>query len=99
MVSSKWSQKKWIIKSESKSYYSLRDFSTNLSLFEKECRIVLSVHIFMSSSFSGKYAMKQLVAKLPSESNQQDFPTSDQTITAVQATLYEVIKNNPPFIL
>jgi hypothetical protein len=45
----------------------------------------------------GKYAMKQLVQKLPTEKQTQDFPASDDTITAVQATLYEVIKKTSNF--
>ena len=46
---------------------------------------------------TGKYAMRQLVMKLPAENRVPDFPVSDNTITAVQATLYEVIKKNADF--
>ena len=41
--------------------------------------------------------MQQLVQKLPREGRQPDFVVSDDTVTAVQATLYEVIKRNPDF--
>ena len=46
---------------------------------------------------SGKYAMPQLVSKLPSEQKTSDFVVSDDTVTAVQATIYEVIKDNAGF--
>ena len=46
--------------------------------------------------FSGKYAMRDLVQKLPA-GNQQDVGTSDDTIAAVLATLNEVIKKHPEF--
>ena len=45
---------------------------------------------------SGKYAMRDLVQKLPA-GNQQDIGTSDDTIAAVLATLNEVIKKHPEF--
>lgn len=45
----------------------------------------------------GKYAMHQLVKKMPLTGQSQDFPASDDTISAVLATLYEVIKKNPDF--
>ena len=51
---------------------------------------------FHLSHFSGKYAMRDLVQKLPS-SNQADHGTSDDTIAAVLATLNEVIKKHPEF--
>ena len=41
--------------------------------------------------------MRQLVMKLPQENKQPDFPVSDDTVTAVQATLYEVVKKNADF--
>ncbi len=41
--------------------------------------------------------MRQLVTKLPYDAKPPDFPVSDDTITAVQATLYEVIKKNADF--
>ena len=43
--------------------------------------------------------MRQLVMKLPSDDSRQapDKLPSDNTITAVLATLYEVIKKNPDF--
>eukprot|EP00093_Oithona_nana_P014947 14947.XXX_79435_75229_1 [CDS] Oithona nana genome sequencing. len=44
----------------------------------------------------GKYAMRDLVQKLPA-GNQQDAGTSDDTIAAVLATLNEVIKKHPEF--
>ncbi|XP_033246598.1 catenin delta-2-like [Drosophila miranda] len=45
----------------------------------------------------GKYAMRDLVQKLPSANVQHDQNTSDDTITAVLATINEVIKKNPEF--
>ena len=47
--------------------------------------------------FPGKYAMAELVKKLPSETKTADFAVSSDTITAVQATIYEVIKENSDF--
>ena len=45
----------------------------------------------------GKYAMRDLVQKLPSGNSQHDQGTSDDTIAAVLATLNEVIKKNAEF--
>ncbi|KAF0310533.1 Catenin delta-2 [Amphibalanus amphitrite] len=45
----------------------------------------------------GKYAMRDLVQKLPSGSAQQDQATSDDTVAAVLATLNEVIKKSAEF--
>ncbi|XP_054279564.1 catenin delta-2 isoform X4 [Macrosteles quadrilineatus] len=45
----------------------------------------------------GKYAMRDLVQKLPSGTPQHDQGTSDDTIAAVLATLNEVIKKNAEF--
>ncbi|XP_020295406.1 catenin delta-2 isoform X2 [Pseudomyrmex gracilis] len=45
----------------------------------------------------GKYAMRDLIQKLPSGNNQHDQATSDDTIAAVLATLNEVIKKNAEF--
>ncbi|RZF46104.1 hypothetical protein LSTR_LSTR012964 [Laodelphax striatellus] len=45
----------------------------------------------------GKYAMRDLVQKLPSGNVQHDQGTSDDTIAAVLATLNEVIKKNAEF--
>ncbi|XP_056646026.1 catenin delta-2 isoform X1 [Diorhabda sublineata] len=45
----------------------------------------------------GKYAMRDLVQKLPSGNTQHDQGTSDDTIAAVLATLNEVIKKNAEF--
>ncbi|XP_034941607.1 catenin delta-2 isoform X2 [Chelonus insularis] len=45
----------------------------------------------------GKYAMRDLIQKLPSGNNQHDQGTSDDTIAAVLATLNEVIKRNAEF--
>lgn len=45
----------------------------------------------------GKYAMKDLVLKLPNGSPQHDAGTSDDTIAAVLATLNEVIAKNGDF--
>ena len=48
-------------------------------------------------ALSGKYAMRDLVQKLPSGNPQHDHGTSDDTIAAVLATLNEVIKKHPEF--
>jgi len=48
-------------------------------------------------SFLGKYAIEDLVQKLPSGNPQHDQGTSDDTIAAVLATLNEVIKRNVVF--
>lgn len=45
----------------------------------------------------GKYAMKDLVSKLPNGNAQHDYGTSDDTIAAVLATLNEVISKNADF--
>ncbi|CAG0883339.1 unnamed protein product [Cyprideis torosa] len=45
----------------------------------------------------GKYAMRDLVQKLPSGHPAQDQGTSDDTIAAVLATLNEVVKKNAEF--
>uniref|UniRef100_T1IHH0 Catenin delta-2 n=1 Tax=Strigamia maritima TaxID=126957 RepID=T1IHH0_STRMM len=45
----------------------------------------------------GKYAMRDLVQKLPSETQQHDTGTSDETVAAVLATLNEVIRKNAEF--
>lgn len=45
----------------------------------------------------GKYAMRDLVQKLPSGNPQHDQGTSDDTIAAVLATINEVIKKNAEF--
>lgn len=50
-----------------------------------------------ASFVSGKYAMRDLVQKLPSGNPQRDHGTSDDTIAAVLATLNEVIKKHPEF--
>ncbi|XP_065561216.1 catenin delta-2-like [Artemia franciscana] len=47
--------------------------------------------------FTGKYAMRDLVQKLPTGNASQDQATSDETISAVLATLNEVIKKNAEF--
>ena len=51
----------------------------------------------LASFVSGKYAMRDLVQKLPSGNPQRDHGTSDDTIAAVLATLNEVIKKHPEF--
>ncbi|KAL5007230.1 hypothetical protein ScPMuIL_016036 [Solemya velum] len=56
----------------------------NLSIDERNKQLV------------GKYAMKQLVNKIPSDSRQAT-PASNETIVAVMATLNEVIKENQVF--
>lgn len=47
--------------------------------------------------YLGKYAMRDLVQKLPSGNIQHDQGISDDTIAAVLATLNEVIKKNAEF--
>lgn len=51
---------------------------------------------YENSCISGKYAMRDLVQKLPS-GNTHDSGTSDETIAAVLATLNEVIKKSAEF--
>jgi len=51
----------------------------------------------MTIQYLGKYAMRDLVQKLPSGNVQNDQGTSDDTIAAVLATLNEVIKKNAEF--
>lgn len=46
----------------------------------------------------GKYAMPDLVNKLTTGQNDQECPSSDDTIAAVLATLHEVISNNVDFV-
>lgn len=57
---------------------------------------VINYLLFSSLWYLGKYAMRDLVQKLPA-GNQQDIGTSDDTIAAVLATLNEVIKKHPEF--
>lgn len=45
----------------------------------------------------GKYALKDLVSKLPNGNPQHDSNASDDTVAAVLATLNEVISKNPDF--
>jgi hypothetical protein len=45
----------------------------------------------------GKYAMNTLVKKLPNTRQKTDFPVSDDTVAAVLATLYEIVKKNADF--
>ncbi|XP_064635966.1 catenin delta-2-like isoform X3 [Lineus longissimus] len=46
----------------------------------------------------GKYAMQTLIKKLPNSRGQKmDYPVSDDTIAAVLATLYEIVKKNADF--
>lgn len=45
----------------------------------------------------GKYAMKDLVSKLPNGNAQHDYGTSDDTVAAVLATLNEVVSKNADF--
>ena len=46
---------------------------------------------------TGKYAMKQLAQKLPCENKPPDFPISDETVSAVEAAVYEIVKKNMEF--
>lgn len=58
---------------------------------------VLNFIYHFTHIFIGKYAMRDLVQKLPSGNAQNDQGTSDDTIAAVLATLNEVIKKNAEF--
>lgn len=49
------------------------------------------------SCFAGKYAIKDLVAKLPSETMPRDQNISDDTISAVLGVLYQTILGNVEF--
>jgi len=42
----------------------------------------------------GKDALPQLVRKLPSPAAQSELMLSDETVAAVQAAIYEIIKTN-----
>jgi len=46
------------------------------------------------TGISGKYALPHLVRKLPSPVRQSELMLSDETIAAVEAALYEIIKTN-----
>lgn len=59
--------------------------------------IFLFVSKYLFILYLGKYAMRDLVQKLPSGNAQHDQGTSDDTIAAVLATLNEVIKKNAEF--
>lgn len=48
----------------------------------------------LSICTSGKYALPHLVRKLPSTTRQSELMLSDETIAAVEAALYEIIKTN-----
>lgn len=52
---------------------------------------------YTSRLSSGKYAMRQLVGRLPCDNPRPDFTVSDDTVTAVLATLYEVVRKNMEF--
>lgn len=81
----------------------------NLSLINDFCdqvdRVVCAVATALrnlaidqrNKELIGKYAMRDLIQKLPSGNNQHDQGTSDDTIAAVLATLNEVIKKNAEF--
>ena len=61
---------------------------------------VLCIFLLFTSvivDIAGKYAMRDLVQKLPSGNPQHDHGTSDDTIAAVLATLNEVIKKQEEF--
>ena len=60
---------------------------------KRNCKGKNLLHFYLS----GKYAMRDLVQKLPSGNPQHDHGTSDDTIAAVLATLNEVIKKHPEF--
>lgn len=46
---------------------------------------------------AGKYAIRQLTVKLPERNVPPATPVSDNTIAAVVATVYEVVKHNVDF--
>ena len=50
-----------------------------------------------SKDLIGKYAMKQLVQRLPEEGRPQRIPNSDETICAMEALIYEVIRSSTEF--
>lgn len=45
----------------------------------------------------GKYAIRQLVARLPDVRAPLTYQVSDETIAAVEAAIYEVVKHNIVF--
>ena len=59
------------------------------------CIFLLFISVIVD--IAGKYAMRDLVQKLPSGNPQHDHGTSDDTIAAVLATLNEVIKKQEEF--
>jgi len=60
-------------------------------------KILYFISKYVDIFYLGKYAMRDLVQKLPSGNAQHDQGTSDDTIAAVLATLNEVIKKNAEF--
>ncbi len=46
---------------------------------------------------TGKYAMRQLVNRLPERGRPQTPPMSDETICALESLIHEVIHNNLEF--
>jgi len=55
---------------------------------------VVKTNTDLSICTSGKYALPHLVRKLPSTTRQSELMLSDETIAAVEAALYEIIKTN-----
>lgn len=53
---------------------------------------LLEITDFLSFSFAGKYATKQLISNLPQENRPKD--VSDETLCAVLACLNEVLSSN-----
>ena len=85
----------------SHSVWHLRVDSTTHLIINNSC-CILRVAGYIGNQnidldISGKYAMRDLVQKLPSGNPQRDVGTSDDTIAAVLATLNEVIKKHPEF--
>jgi len=46
---------------------------------------------------SGKYVMHDMVSKLPSSRGPAELTLSNETIAAMEATLYEVVKSSSEF--
>ena len=63
--------------------------------FLLHCDMFCDVMIIDRLLYTGKYAMRQLVEKLPTQNpNPNQFAVSDETICAVEAAVYQVIKAN-----
>ena len=70
-------------------WHGAKAFKTWLAFFLLFISVIVDIAV--------KYAMRDLVQKLPSGNPQHDHGTSDDTIAAVLATLNEVIKKQEEF--